>query len=180
MVLFTACGADYSPKPSGYFRIDLPQKNYQLLDSTLPYRFEYPGYTTISNDPLSPQEDEWINLNFPQFKGTLHLSYKNMNGDLNTYIEDSRAMVFKHIPKASAINDRLIINNKEKVYGLLYEIGGIGAASPCQFYLTDSVNHFLRGALYFSVKPNNDSLAPVIEYLKQDIEHLISTLSWKN
>ncbi len=174
-----ACGSDYFPKPRAYFRIDLPEKNYRHLDSIYPFSFDYPVYSSISQDKNSPHEKNWININFNDFKGSLHLSYKRVDGNLVKYMEDSRTMAFKHIPKASAIDNRLIINKKARVFGLIYEISGSGAASPYQFFVTDSLNHFLRGALYFNIVPNNDSLAPVIDFLKQDIEHLIKSFEWK-
>lgn len=179
LVCLLACGSDYFPKPRAYFRIDLPEKKYQHLDSIYPFIFDYPVYSTISQDKNSPNEQNWINLDFNKFKGSLHLSYKKVDGNLVKYMEDTRTMAFKHIPKANAIDNRLIINEKSRVFGLIYEISGSGAASPYQFFITDSVNHFLRGALYFNMIPNNDSLAPVIDFLKQDIEHLIQTFEWK-
>lgn len=180
MALATSCGSDYMPKPRGYFRIDLPEKKYQSFDTNFPYMFNYPVYSTIQADLLAPGEPYWINLEFPQFSGKLHLSYKVIDDNLPQYLEDSRTMVYKHIPKANAINNRMIINNEDKVYGLIYEIDGLGTASPYQFYVTDSTHHFLRGALYFNIKPNNDSLAPVIDFIKEDIEQLINTFQWKS
>lgn len=177
--LFFSCGNDYVPKPRGYFRIDLPEKQYRLLDSIYPYTFEYPVYAQITPDKFAPDEPYWINIDFPQFKGRLHLSYKVVDNNLADYLEDARTMVVKHIPKASAINEKLIINEHDKTFGLIYEIKGIGAASPYQFFITDSTKHFLRGALYFNIVPNNDSLAPVIDFLKQDIEQMINTFKWK-
>lgn len=175
-----SCDADYMPKPRGYFRIDLPEKSYQAFDTSFPFTFEYPVYATITPDKLSPDEAYWINVDFPQFKGSLHLSYKEVNGNLPEYVEDMHAMAYKHISKASSIDNRLILNEQDSVYGLIFEISGLSAASPYQFFVTDSIQHFLRGALYFNVPPNNDSLAPVINFIKEDIEHLISSLKWKS
>jgi len=178
--LMTSCSSSpKAPKPRGYFRIDLPKKQYILLDSTFPYSFEYPTYASVNPDLHSPNEKYWINLDFKAFKATLHLSYKSIDGDLITFLEDAHTLVTKHIPKADAIYDSLIVDRKRNVFGLTYEIEGSGAASPYQFFLTDSTTHFLRGALYFNIAPNNDSLQPVIEFIQQDIEHLIATLKWK-
>ena len=160
VVLFTltnSCDNDYIPKPRAYFRIDLPEKQYIRLDSMYPYSFEYPVYAEVVPDTLSYSGKYWINLHFPAFKGIMHISYKEVNDNLLSYLEDSRNLVVKHIPKANAINEVLYINDDSKVYGLLYEIEGSSAASPYQFYVTDSVNHFVRGSLYFYVTPNNDS-----------------------
>lgn len=179
MMLVVACTDHYSPKPMGYFRITLPEKNYTLLDSVFPYTFEYPVYAKITPDEMSPDQTNWINIDFPHFRGRLHISYRKIENNLSKLTEDSRTLALKHIPKSSGIMQKEVTNPANHIYGVCYDIKGVGAASPYQFYLTDSTRHFLRGALYFYTAPNNDSLAPVIEFVKQDIDHLISTLEWK-
>ena len=179
LVFLQACNESYTPKPRGYFRIDLPEHNYISFDSVFPYAFAYPVYAKLSPDPFAPDEPYWLNVDFPEFRGRLHLSYKKIDGNLLEYLEDSRQFVMKHIPKASAINDSLIYDRERKVYGLIYQIEGMGAASPCQFFITDSIEHFVRGALYFDLIPNNDSLAPVITFIRKDIDHLLNTFEWR-
>jgi gliding motility-associated lipoprotein GldD len=179
-VLLTSChNNDYMPKPRGYFRIDFPAKEYRAFDTTFPFTFEYPRYATILPDKSSLAEPYWINIIYTQFHAQLHISYKVVNQNLGTYLEDVHTLVDKHIPKANAIAQRQFINKQEKVYGLVYDIKGSDAASACQFYLTDSTSKFVRGALYFNLVPNNDSLAPVITFLKDDIEHMINSFRWK-
>lgn len=175
----SGCGNTPMPKPRGYFRIDLPEKNYRTFDTTFPYTFEYPVYARTSPDANAKDEPYWINIDYPQFKGRVHISYKNVKGNLATYTEDAHELVMKHIPKASAINEIRIDNDEADVHGLIYDIKGSGAASVYQFFLTDSTRHFVRGALYFSVLPNNDSLAPVIDFVKGDIQHMLETFRWK-
>ncbi len=167
------------PKPRGYFRIELPAKEYQELDSIYPYKFEYPVYAVISKDLHSPDQVNWINIDFPAFNARIHVSYKTVENNLDVFTEDSHSLVMKHIPKASAIEEIRIDNELNDIHGIVYDIRGTGAASPYQFYITDSTHHFLRGALYFNTLPNNDSLAPVIEFLKEDIMHLLETAQWK-
>lgn len=174
-----SCNHDYTPKPRGYFRIDLPQRKYQVFDSTFPYTFEYPVYAKILADSSRMAEPFWINIDYPGFHAQLHLSYKVIDHNLDRYLEDSRTLVNKHIPKANAITQREYLDPANQVYGLVYDIRGTDAASTFQFYLTDSISRFVRGALYFNLVPNNDSLAPVIEFLKTDVEHMISTFKWK-
>jgi gliding motility-associated lipoprotein GldD len=125
-------------------------------------------------------EPYWINILYTPYHAQLHFSYKVIRDNLKQYLEDSRTLVNKHIPKASAIQQREYVNAENKVYGLVYDIKGSDAASTYQFYLTDSVSKFVRGALYFNLVPNNDSLEPVIGYLKEDIQHMITTFRWKN
>lgn len=180
LMMVTACGDNNpQPKPRGYFRIDLPEKQYVTLDTMARYSFEYPVYATITPDYYSPDEHDWVNVVFPAFKGTIHLSYKHVDGNLPRYVEDAHKMIVKHIEKASGIRDSLIIDKERDVYGLLYFLDGEGVASPLQFYITDSTQHFMRGSLYFNTYPNNDSLQPVIDFITEDVRHLITTLEWK-
>ena len=180
IVLFSSCdNKQYQPKPRGYFRIDFPEKQYVKLDSMNYYSFEYPTYSIITPDYLSLQEKEWVNVEYPAYKGTIHISYKTVNDNLNVYLEDSYSMMTKHISRAMGIRDSVIVNPDRNAYGLVYFLEGEGVASPMQFYLTDSVNHFMRGSLYFNVKTNNDSLAPVIDFILDDVRHLIETIEWK-
>jgi len=174
-----ACDNDYTPKPRGYFRIDLPQHGYRKFDTVFPFTFEYPVYATLMPDNSKMAEPYWINIRYNPFHATLHLSYKFVRGNLSQYLEDSRTLVNKHIQKASAITQREFTNPDQRVFGLVYDIRGSDAASSYQFYVTDSLSEFVRGALYFNLVPNNDSLAPVIDFLKEDIDHLIGTFKWK-
>jgi gliding motility-associated lipoprotein GldD len=179
VLLFASCGSGYMPKPRGYYRIDLPKKEYLSFDTCFPFAFEYPVYTRFSPDNSTLAEPFWFNIHYLPFHAQLHLSYKVIKGNLETYLEDAHSLVKKHIPKANAISQKEFVNREEHVYGLVYEIKGSDAASVYQFYLTDSTRNFVRGALYFNLLPNNDSLAPVIDFLKTDIEHMISTFRWK-
>jgi gliding motility-associated lipoprotein GldD len=178
-MLLVSCSESYSPKPRGYYRIDLPQHAYQVFNSDCPYTFEYPSYASVEADSSKLAEPFWINIRYAPFHATLHFSYKAVQGNLAKYLDDAHTLVNKHIPKANAIGQKEFSNPTVRVYGLVYDIRGADAASPCQFYLTDSTSNFVRGALYFNHVPNNDSLAPVIDFLKADIEHMISTFRWK-
>lgn len=180
-ICFMSCDEEdevYSPKPRGYFRINLPKKEYSKYDSTCPFAFEIPKYATIGRDKHSGSEPCWLNIQFPQFKATIHLSYKKVENNISTYLEDARSFAIKHQIKATGLNESVIIRDSSKVYGLLYDIEG-NTASSLQFYLTDSTNHFLRGALYFDAVPNTDSLKLVIDFIREDVIQLIKTTKWK-
>ncbi len=123
-------------------------------------------------------KEGWINLSFPQLNGKIHLSYKAVNEDLNAYITDSRELVYKHTVKAQGITESPFIQREQKRYGMVYDLKG-DVASAVQFFITDSTEHFLRGSLYFNCRPNRDSLNPVIDFLREDIIHLIETTQWK-
>ena len=167
------------PKPRGYFRIDLPEKAYVKVDTIEKYSFECPEYAYITNDRYSPEEKNWVNIEMPLFKGSIHLTHKPVDGNLADYLEDVHTMVTKHLQKANGVRDSLIFNEEHNVYGLFIEMDGKGVATPMQFYLTDSTRNFVRGALYFNFKPDNDSMQPVINFIRDDIDHLINTFEWK-
>ena len=180
-VIAFSCGGNdsYLPKPRGYFRIDLPEKAYTKVDTIERYSFECPVYAQITYDRYSPDEKNWINVEMPQFKGSIHLTHKDVNDNLGDYLEDVHTMVTKHLQKANGVRDSLIVNEEHHVYGLFIEMDGKGVATPMQFYLTDSTRNFVRGALYFNFMPNNDSMQPVINFIREDIDHMISTFEWK-
>jgi len=177
--LLTGCEEAHVPKQRGYFRIALPEKQYEQYDAaSCPIHFEKPVYSIVVRDTNAIAEPCWFNVEFPGFNGTLYLSYKPVHDDLNKFIEDSRAMSMKHISKATGIQEYGISYPEKKVYGLYYNIKG-NTATSLQFYVTDSVNHFLRGSLYFYEKPNPDSIAPVQQFIDEDVMHLIETFSWE-
>ena len=166
------------PKPRGYFRIDLPQKAYKSFDTNCPFKFEYPVYARVERDTDKNTQAFWYNVEFPAMKATLHLSYIKIDNNLLKILEDCRTLVYKHTVKADAISDSLFIDSTRRLYGLTYDLKG-EAASCYQFILTDSLKSVVRGALYFNVPPNKDSLAPVMAFIKKDIHHLIRTFEWK-
>ena len=170
---------NYLPKPRGYFRIDLPEKSYTKVDTIEKYSFECPNYALVTPDIYSPNEKNWVNIEMPQFKGSIHMTHKPVNGNLGEYLEDVHTMVVKHLQKANGMRDSLIVNEEHNVYGMFIEMDGKGVATPMQFYLTDSTKNFVRGALYFNFQPDNDSMQPVINFIRADIDHLINTFEWK-
>ncbi len=178
-VAMAGCRQKTVPRPRGYFRIDLPAKQYRIYDTICPFTFEYPVYGIVSYDVGKNAEPCWFNLVFPQFRATIHFSYKALNKNLPTLLKESNDFAYSHSIKADAITERPWLNKTDKVFGILYDING-NTASSVQFFLTDSTKNFIRGALYFSAEPNADSLAPVIKFFREDVTHLIETFKWKN
>lgn len=167
------------PKPKGYFRIDLPEKDYVKVDTLQRYAFDIPSYALLTPDPFAPEQKNWVNVEIPRFKASIHLTHKDVKDNLGDYLEDVHTMITKHLQKASGMNDSLIVNSEHRVFGMMIEMDGKGVATPLQFYLTDSTANFVRGALYFNFVPNNDSMQPVIDYLRQDIDRMINTFEWR-
>ncbi len=178
-LIISSCKNNPTPKPRAYFRISFPEHKYDSLENKYPYFFEYPSYTKIVEDKAYNAEPYWINIDYPDYKGKIHLSYKQIKNNLVELLEDNRKLAYKHAIKAEAIGEKLFMAPEKNVYGILYDIKG-DAASSVQFFLTDSVRNFLRGSLYFNTIPNKDSLAPVVDFVKEDIMHLMETLEWKS
>ncbi len=174
-----SCQENYSPKPKGYPRMNFPEKTYTQIDTLLPYVFDIPSYARIEPDKGKNVEPYWVNLQFPSLNATLHISYKKINDNLNQYTEDSRKMVYKHSGKADNIIPKEWTNPDNKVFGMLYDIKG-DAASTLQFYLTDSIRHFVRASFYFNTIPNKDSLAPAQAFIREDIDRMIESFKWND
>ena len=182
----SACKPDiYTPKPTGYFRVDTPATHtYQSFNNaTFPYSFEYPRYAALESDSFffSEKADNpyWLNIQIPCLSATINLTYKTINSatQFDKLVEDCYKLSFFHHEKADYIDEH-VFKTQSGVSGILYVVGG-NAASKYQFTITDSVHHFVRGALYFNVTPNADSLKPANDFLYQDIEYFIKIFKFK-
>jgi gliding motility-associated lipoprotein GldD len=171
---------NYAPKPRGYARIYFPKRTYKEFTGGCPFHFTYPGYAVIEPDKSPGAKPCWINLQMPQFNGTLHLSYQPVTSKkvFDELVEDAHTFAFKHTVKATSIDEGTIRYPDRKVYGIYYTIEG-NAASSAQFFLTDSSHHYLRGALYFNTAPKLDSIKPVLDFVKKDMAVLIKSLAWQ-
>lgn len=184
--ILLACNSDYSTgKKKGYFKVDFPEKKYRLFDQPgYPYTFEYPVYATVVKDSTFFDEkagDWWINIDIPQFAGRIYVSYKGIGKEnvFDSLVKDGFRMVYtKNVDVSTGIRDSLM-HTPNGVEGLYFSLEG-NTATANQFFLTDSVKHFLRGALYFDAAPNADSLGVVNAFLKTDLQHLINTLKWRD
>ena len=178
-LMLLSCSRPVAPKPYGYYRITLPEHSYQLFEqNSYPYSFLYSSSATIQ--PVQYENERyWINIVYPTLNASIHCSYKPVRGNLRQLTDDAWEFVFNHAIKASAIPEHAYENPKARTYGIFCELKG-NTASPMQFFLTDSTRHFFRGAVYFNCVPNQDSLAPVIEYMQEDVLNLIETLRWNS
>jgi gliding motility-associated lipoprotein GldD len=179
--VLTACKEEYVPKQRGYHRIDLPDTIYTPLAITgLPYTFEHSIHAVVKRDTFGITEPYWINMYYPQFQAEVQITYKDIQHEprrLFEYINDVHKLAFKHQIRAYSIEEtRTTTRDGKPAY--LFELSG-EVSSQFQFFCTDTTRHFLRGALYFNTSTKNDSLAPVIQYIKQDMMHLLNSLQWK-
>ncbi|GAA4378000.1 gliding motility lipoprotein GldD [Hymenobacter koreensis] len=171
---------DYTPKPKGFNRIDLPPHAYQQLAPGHPYTFEYSKHARILRDSSYLAQPHWINVYYPKLQANVQITYSNLKNDpklFNKMLEDARKLTGKHQIKASAIEESMMQTPSGKKVAV-FELSG-DVPSQFQFYTTDSTKHFFRGALYFRTAVANDSLAPVIDYVKEDIVKLVNTLKYQ-
>jgi gliding motility-associated lipoprotein GldD len=198
-----ACNETYTSKKRGYYRIDFPEREYRLYNEPgVPYSFEYPAYATIVKDSTyfdsTPENPYWRNIDFPQFNARIFLSYKIIGGKtfyktkmpdgnyrdsagINRFdklVNDAFNLTNKNEAVATSIKDSLF-TTANGITGIFFRVGG-NAATARQFFMSDTSQHFIRGALYFDTTPNADSLKPVQDFLQQDIDHIINTFKWKN
>ncbi|MEP5613122.1 MAG: gliding motility lipoprotein GldD [Cyclobacteriaceae bacterium] len=175
--LLLSCGSEYLPKPKGYNRIDLPNAEYVVLADTFPYQFQHSRHAQVLKDSSWIAERYWINLFYPQMDANIQITYKTVTDSIiREYLSDSYRLTSQHNVKAYAI-DESILELPSGMFASFTELEG-EVPTQVQFHVSDSVDHFLRGALYFKTATKNDSLAPVIDYLKKDIIQLLMTLEW--
>lgn len=182
IVLFFGCNREYVPKPIGYNRLDLPKDHlYTSLPDSLPYFFEYSKYAKLLADTSWISEKYWIEIYYPTLKADVHITFKNLRKNKKTLkelFEDSYFLTSKHQVKAYSIDDIIMKSPSGKTFSIAELDGEV--PSQFQFVCTDSVDNFIRGALYFNTKVKNDSLKPAIEYVKADILHMMNSLQWKD
>ncbi len=174
-----ACGEKaYTPKPRGYFNIDMPAQEYVKFDSACNYSFEVSKHAVMIPSPDAKTKGScWFNILYPRFDATIYLTYDPIKNNLKKYLDDSHELVYNHVVKSAGIDEALITDTAARVYGVKYKIDG-DVASPYQFYLTDSTHHFFRAAMYFNFRPNYDSLSQVVSFIEADMDHMIETFEW--
>ena len=179
-----SCNEDYIPKPKAFLRLEYPTPNYSEPHlKKLPFTFETNQLARqIEIKPLRASTESYgLNIEYSDLKGTIFLTYKavgNNKKNLADFIEDAQKLTLEHTKKADEIPAYPYENSERKVYGLFSEVKG-NVASPAQFYITDSVNHFLTASLYFNTKPNYDSILPAANYLQNDMKRIMETIKWQ-
>lgn len=162
------------PKPKAYLNLDYPLAQYTAVKSPCSFQFELNNQASF--DAMQNCESKIV---YPKLRATVYLSYRPITNNLDSLLSDAYQMPSKHIIKATEIPEKVFINPQHQTYGTLFRIVG-EAASQAQFFLTDSLNHFLVGSLYFYTRPNYDSIVPAARYVEQDLVKLMESLRWEN
>lgn len=172
LVLTAACSEPPVPKPKAMLRLEYSGQEYAMTDLPCPFQFEKNTKASLQSDA-----DCSFVMQYPEMNANIFFTYKEVDGDLDKLLRDAQKLTYEHVVKADNITEQPFINEKDRVYGMFYNVEG-NAASQTQFYLTDSINHFVTGSLYFEAKPNYDSILPAAHYLGKDIRTIMETLSW--
>ncbi|WP_245657922.1 gliding motility lipoprotein GldD [Roseivirga echinicomitans] len=176
----SACEQTYLPKPKAYNRIDLPESAYQVLPDTFPYHFFYSQYAELSRDTFPKSGRYYINLFYPDYDAVIQITYKDLKKPENNVEElltEAFDLTMKHNPKAYSIRESIIPMRNNQVASIAELAGEV--PSQFQFFTTDSTTHFFRGALYFNTANKNDSLRPIIDFIKKDAIEMLNSLEWK-
>ncbi len=174
--VIASCKDERLPKPKGFLALNFPPPEYNLFDPGCPYEFEINNIsTTLSAKGNVPC---WFNIHYPLLDATIYITYQPVTNNIDSLLMDAQRLPLQHTIKADFIEGDIYSNPSQRVHGMLYEVEG-NAASQAQFYITDSIRHFMTGSLYFNQRPNYDSIMPAAEYLKRDIQHLIETVRWR-
>jgi len=175
-LLLIGCEKSYQPKPKGFLALNYPEAAYKDIQLPCPYTFKMNTEAQVkaskTNNPC------WFELEYPKLKGTIFVTYRPVMDNLEKLLIDGQKLPLQHTIKADEIEGDTYINDNHKTYGTFYTVKG-NAASQAQFYLTDSINHFLTGSIYFKTQPNFDSIVPAANYLKQDTRQIMETLEWR-
>ena len=175
LLTFYSCAKETLPKPKAYLRLNYENiESYKKINTNCPFSLEISKIANLSQDDKC-----WITIEYPTLKASLNITYHPVEKNLNELLQESEKLTYNHAIKAEGIISQPYDNYINKTYGSLSEVTG-NAASPLQFYLTDSIRHFVNGALYFDVQPNYDSILPAVKFIEKDIKHLMETLVWKN
>jgi gliding motility-associated lipoprotein GldD len=178
LIIISGC-TSYTPKPHGYPKVQFPEKEYKTFDNGCSYRFEVPKYAMVEIDTHESADPCWFNIRFPSFNATIYLSYKEVENEdhLNALAEDAYKLAMKNNIKADVIDEEEILIPETGNKGMIYELYG-PSATPYNFYITDEKTHYVRGSFYFDKHTKTDSVAPIFEFLKEDIVRLMKSIQW--
>lgn len=160
------------PKPNAMLRLEYDRPTAQNIEADY-FRFESNKQALVNQ-----KNSRSIIVEYPEMKAAIFMSYRMVNNDVKNLIADAQKLSYEHAAKADGIRPRAYEDEENNVYGVFYEVSG-DAASQAQFYVTDSLNHFVTGSLYFKTKPNYDSIYPAAIYLQQDMGRIMESLRWK-
>ena len=144
-------GEYYIPKPKALVKLSLPDNNTELFyDNKLSFRYSKSANITTKQNTYS--------VNFPDYKSRIYFNIKDLT-DLDLEIYNFENSISVHEKKGAYINANIVEDTSESIYGVLCYLEGNNIATSSQFFVTDSVQYFIRGGLEFEFchSPRNRS-----------------------
>lgn len=174
-----SCSADYSPKPVGYPHINIEEATYVLHTGCSDFGFDINENATLSLLPSPKNEQLLFNLVYPELNTLVYCSYHVTDAlGIERLTEETMELLQLQGLRAERFSKEEFANPEEGKFAEVYTLQG-KVSAPILFYLTDNDSRFLRGTLQFDTVVNQDSIAPVIDYIHKDIQVLIETFQWK-
>ena len=167
------------PRKYGFPRMELPEGfGYKTFSNeSCPFTFDFPDYGEISRDM---SDSCWVDINFPGYDLTWHFTYRNTeesNKSRGQHFEEYRRLIYKHSSKASHIEANPMEAPSGK--GTLFEIYG-EVGTPQQVFLYDQKEEdIMMMSFYYQTATENDSLAPLTVYMKEEVQKMLQTFKWK-
>ncbi|MBR4119597.1 MAG: hypothetical protein IKK64_05905 [Bacteroidales bacterium] len=172
MFVIFGCDKKTAPKPIAYQHIENITTAYAPHNvNTFPLQFDISD-GAIAED--NKQNKGWINIKYPKYNATIYCSYIESN-DIEKEIAKSRELVYVHSKHSSGITTLNYNDTTKRICAELYILNG-NVATPLQFIATNNSSYIFRGALYFNTQVNTDSIAPIVEYLQNDIAQIIESI----
>lgn len=177
-LFFSSSPSSADLRPSGFMRLTIPKDSLielKLNNLNLPFNFIHSsnGYW------INKSELGWGDIFYPFCNGRIQITHKTINGNLSQLIDDAHKMTFKHSIVAEGIDQKNYVNSERNVNGMIFRIYG-NTASSIQFFATDSISNFIRGAAYIYAQPNPDSLKPINEFLEQEVITIMESIYWNS
>lgn len=167
------------PRRHGFHRIELPAETQQIRfeSEACPFTFSYPAGGRITRDR---SDSCWADINFPRYELKWHMTCRPVGGAKLSYaemFEEHRRLIYKHAKKATDIRTGEFDIPAGRV--IVHEVyGNVGA--PAYYFVSDSNRqNVLTLTFYFQTALKNDSLAPVIDYMKAEVGRSLMSLQWQ-
>ncbi|MBL1279218.1 MAG: hypothetical protein COA33_003060 [Fluviicola sp.] len=176
---FLSCKENITiPKPPTYLRLELPEHQYIDYSDDCPYILPVSKMFEVKKVTRGEELTCHKDIDLGPLNGIINFTYIDMEEPLSTYVNYVNDKIDEHKVKATAINDYKVIRPEDDFYCTFFALEG-NVASPFQFYMTDSVDKFAYGVVYFNSTPNYDSIRPSLDYLKLDLDYFIENFQWK-
>ncbi|WP_413511533.1 gliding motility lipoprotein GldD [Myroides odoratus] len=174
LLLLSSCKKETTPRPNAYLALNYPEQEYKTYENS----FHHFTFDLNKNASVKELKSTAFEVHYPQMKATVFMNYKTVNNNLEALLKDAQKLTYEHFIKADEIIEQPFMNEKDRVFGMFYHVGG-NAATNVQFYATDSVKNFVVASLYFYAKPNFDSILPASAYIQKDMRQMLESLKWE-